>query len=106
MEEFNIFSWPDFNQDVVGRDALEERRNRDQTHAVVIRATTADSATNLVAVHWNDFEQVRRVAWRLMEWPPCNACGLMQCATAGSAATVVALHWNDFAHVCGRWQSA
>lgn len=28
MEEFNIYSWPDFEQDVVGVDALEERRSR------------------------------------------------------------------------------
>ncbi len=28
IEEYNIYSWPDFEQDVVGRDALEERRSR------------------------------------------------------------------------------
>lgn len=57
MEEFNIYSWPDFEQDVVGRDALEERCSRNAQEAVVIRETVADSATNLVAICWNDFEQ-------------------------------------------------
>lgn len=28
IEEFNMYSWPDFEQDMVGRDALEERRSR------------------------------------------------------------------------------
>ncbi|GLC36641.1 hypothetical protein PLESTB_000125100 [Pleodorina starrii] len=57
IEEFNIYSWPDFEQDVVGRDALEERRSRNSQDAVVIRGTIADSTTNIVAVHWFDFEQ-------------------------------------------------
>lgn len=58
IEEYNIYSWPDFEQDVVGRDALEERRSRSSQDAVVIRDTIADSSTNVVAVHWFDFEQV------------------------------------------------
>ncbi|GIL50446.1 hypothetical protein Vafri_6567 [Volvox africanus] len=57
IEEFNIYSWPDFEQDVVGRDALEERRSRNSQDAVIIRETIADSTTNIVAVHWFDFEQ-------------------------------------------------
>ncbi|EFJ41538.1 hypothetical protein VOLCADRAFT_121622 [Volvox carteri f. nagariensis] len=57
IEEFNIYSWPDFEQDVVGRDALEERRSRNSQDAVIIRETIADSTTNVVVVHWFDFEQ-------------------------------------------------
>ncbi|KAG2446682.1 hypothetical protein HYH02_008250 [Chlamydomonas schloesseri] len=65
MEEFNIYSWPDFEQDVVGVDALEERRSRSTQDAVVIRETIADSTTNIVAVHWFDFEPEERAkpAW-------------------------------------------
>lgn len=62
MEEYNIYSWPDFELDVVGRDALEERCSRSAQEAVVIRETVADSATNLVAICWNDFEQPEQPA--------------------------------------------
>ncbi|KAG2489544.1 hypothetical protein HYH03_011995 [Edaphochlamys debaryana] len=57
IEEYNIYSWPDFDQDVIGRDALEERRSRNTQDAVVIKETIADSTTNVVVVHWFDFEQ-------------------------------------------------
>ncbi|KXZ47636.1 hypothetical protein GPECTOR_34g795 [Gonium pectorale] len=57
IEEYNIYSWPDFEQDVIGVDALEERRSRNSQDAVVIRQTIADSTTNVVAVHWFDYEQ-------------------------------------------------
>ncbi|GFR44484.1 hypothetical protein Agub_g5747 [Astrephomene gubernaculifera] len=82
IEEYNIYSWPDFDQDVKGRDALEERRSRSSQDAVVIRETVADSTTNVVVVHWFDFEQAPASAAR---------------ASASSAAASTAEPAKEFA---------
>lgn len=54
FEEYNRYSWPDFEANVGGKAAIAERCGRSSQQVVSILDTIADSSVNLIAVHWTD----------------------------------------------------
>lgn len=90
MEEFHSFGWPDFDADLVGRKALWARCAKSAQEGVLIRDTFADSATNIVAIHWHDFEQLEVVQQELLAEAQKQARALKQETAAKSAAAAAA----------------
>ncbi len=92
MEEFNIYSWPDFESDLIGEDALEERRGRSARVRALGRASFADATLprshRLATIRGAG--QPRALCWRRVL--PQDAV-VIRSTIVDSITNICAVHW-------------